>query len=100
MHSLAYLVLFLFLFFPGRTGEGGSTSTGESTRDDAFRSLFSNRLDDFMDSTSSTGDIFPPPLASSRSGQLATHLFNLLHVAIIVRDIVRVMFHHLANNMG
>ena len=55
---------------PGRTGDGGSASAGDSTRDDTFRSLFSNRLDDFMDSTSSTGDIFPPPLASSRSGTL------------------------------
>ena len=54
--------------FPDRTSDGGSTSASDSTRDDAFRGLFSNRLDDFMDSTSSTGDIFPPPLASSRSG--------------------------------
>lgn len=77
---LRLLGYFWFLFFfLGRTGEGGSTSTSESTRDDAFRSLFSNRLDDFMDSTSSTGDIFPPPLASSRSGQLITHLFKLIH---------------------
>ena len=58
----------LFLYLSGRAGDGGSASTSDSTRDDAFRSLFSNRLDDFMDSTSSTGDIFPPPLASSRSG--------------------------------
>lgn len=54
--------------FPDRASDGGSTSASDSTRDDAFRGLFSNRLDDFMDSTSSTGDIFPPPLASSRSG--------------------------------
>ena len=53
---------------PDRASDGGSTSASDSTRDDAFRGLFSNRLDDFMDSTSSTGDIFPPPLASSRSG--------------------------------
>ena len=54
--------------FSDRASDGGSTSASDSTRDDAFRGLFSNRLDDFMDSTSSTGDIFPPPLASSRSG--------------------------------
>lgn len=29
-----------------------------------------------MDSTSSTGDIFPPPLASSRSGGLKTALLG------------------------
>lgn len=78
IHSFTYLLFFVSLFFPGRTGDGGSTSTSDSTRDDAFRSLFSNRLDDFMDSTSSTGDIFPPPLASSRSGQLTAHFFNLM----------------------
>lgn len=89
---------FLFLFFPGRTGEGGSTSTSDSTRDDAFRSLFSNRLDDFMDSTSSTGDIFPPPLASSRSGQLTTHLFNRMHGAMLWETLWE--FHHLENNVG
>ena len=66
-YSFTYRFFFSFSFL-GRAGEGGFASTGDSTRDDAFRSLFSNRLDDFMDSTSSTGDIFPPPLASSRSG--------------------------------
>lgn len=60
--------LVVFLWFPGRTGDGSAASAGDSSRDDTFRSLFSNRLDDFMDSTSGTGDIFTPPLASSRSG--------------------------------
>lgn len=64
---LAVFKAMLKLSEAGRTGDGGSASAGDSTRDDTFRSLFSNRLDDFMDSTSSTGDIFPPPLASSRS---------------------------------
>ena len=64
--------------FPDRASDGGSTSASDSTRDDAFRGLFSNRLDDFMDSTSSTGDIFPPPLASSRSGWPQKKRFPLL----------------------
>ena len=67
---------FFFFFNSGKAGDSGSTSTSDTTRDDSFRSLFSNRLDDFMDSTSSTGDIFPPPLASSRSGGLKTALLG------------------------
>lgn len=66
--------------FPDRASDGGSTSASDSTRDDAFRGLFSNRLDDFMDSTSSTGDIFPPPLASSRSGWPQKKRFPLLAI--------------------
>lgn len=69
--------------FPDRTSDGGSTSASDSTRDDAFRGLFSNRLDDFMDSTSSTGDIFPPPLASSRSGWPQKMLFLLLALVFL-----------------
>lgn len=68
--------LIFFFFNSGKAGDSGSTSTSDTTRDDSFRSLFSNRLDDFMDSTSSTGDIFPPPLASSRSGGLKTALLG------------------------
>ncbi|CAH3150356.1 unnamed protein product [Pocillopora meandrina] len=48
---LAALKAMLKLSEAGKAGDSGSTSTSDTTRDDSFRSLFSNRLDDFMDST-------------------------------------------------
>lgn len=42
----------------GRIGDGGLVSVGDFIRDDIFRSFFLNRLDDFMDSIFSIGDIF------------------------------------------
>ena len=60
-------------------GSDLNLSATDSSRDDVFRSgPFSSRLDDFMDSAGG-GDIFPPPMATSKSGTILSTRETSLH---------------------